>query len=298
MKAFLAGSDHRLPGGFDKPEAGAAEPASAPVRTRGEWGQVEMERVLQRQRQRSLRQPDAQPQLLLERSGGADGLAEQFCAPPPLPRPYGGDPELVVAADPFGPEAEAFRELRLQLGAKALERTTKAALAIVSPGRGDGKSYLAANLAASFGQLGGRTLLVDADLRTPRLHRLLGTPECEGLSSVLRGDGGPSMIRQVAQVPGLYFLPAGPFQPNSVELLQSPRFSLLLLEMLLAFDHVVLDTPADSWGADARVIAAKAGAALVVGRQGCSTLEALRTLLAKIGDRVEIAGMVINQHQH
>ncbi|HZY18402.1 MAG TPA: CpsD/CapB family tyrosine-protein kinase [Ramlibacter sp.] len=298
MRAFNAEPAGGLTAGGDKPFDGGADPLDDPSRRRGDGGQVDMERVLRRQRRLSLSYADAPGELALERTRVPDALARHLRTPVPSPCPYQGDPELVVAADPFGEAAEVFRELRIQLAAKALERKTKVALAVVGPGRRDGKSYLAANLAASFGQLGGRTLLVDADLRSPRLHRLLGMEDLEGLSSILRGDGGHSLVQPVPQVPGLFFLPAGTVPPNPVELLQSPRLSLLVFEMLLAFDHVVVDTPADACGPDARLVAATAGAALVVGRKDCSTMDDLRTLLAKLGQQqVEVAGMVMNQHR-
>jgi protein-tyrosine kinase len=102
----------------------------------------------------------------------------------------------------------------------------------------------------------------------------------------------------VEQVPGLFFLPAGDVPPNPVELLQSPRFSLLVFEMLLAFDHVVLDTPALACGTDARLVAATAGAALVIGRKDHTSMDSLQGLLSRLGQQqVEIAGVVINQHR-
>jgi capsular exopolysaccharide synthesis family protein len=298
MRAFNGDTDNRLPSGGDQDSAIGAGQASWMARRRGDWGLVDIERALRRQRERSLGGPEAPVELALERTGVSDALARHLHVPLQAPVPYTGDPELVVAADPFGEAAEAFRDLRIQLVAKALERKTKVALAVVSPRRREGKSYLAANLAASFSQLGGRTLLVDADLRTPRLHRLLDVEDAGGLTNILRGEGGASLVQQVPQLPGLYFLPAGAIPGNPVELLQSPRLGLLVFEMLLAFDQVVLDTPADSWGADARLIAARAGAAIVVGHKGHSTVDGLRALISRIGQQqVEIAGVVVNQHR-
>jgi capsular exopolysaccharide synthesis family protein len=283
---------------FNHESAGGASQAAESMRGGREWGPVELQRVLLRQRHRSLTYADTPSEPAVERSGTTDALARQFRTPLPSTSPYVGDPELVVAADPFGEAAEVFRDLRIQLGARALERKTKVAMAVVGPGRREGKSYVAANLAASFGQLGGRTLLVDADLRTPRLHRMLGVDGAEGLSTVLLGDGGPALVQPLEQVPGLFFLPGGIVPPNPVELLQSPRFSLLILEMLLAFDNVVLDTSADACGPDARLVAATAGSALVVGRKNYSALEDLKKVLARLGQlQVEVAGVVMNQHR-
>ncbi|MEJ7929714.1 CpsD/CapB family tyrosine-protein kinase [Ramlibacter sp. AN1015] len=267
-------------------------------RPRGDCGGVEPDHTVWLQRDRRLGFGDAPI------NGGSDAadmrelLAMHLRAPAaPSPKTFQGDPELVVMADPSGYEAEVFRELRTELIARARQRASRAALAIVSPSRREGKSYTAANLSACFAQLGGRTLLIDADLRTPRLQWLLGSGEHGGLSGILRGDEQAfSSLQPVAQVPGLFFLPAGAVPRNPVELLQSPRFSLLLRELLLKFDQVVLDTPADAWGADARVIAAQSGSALIVGRKGHSAMADLRRLVARIADAPsEIAGVVINR---
>lgn len=208
------------------------------------------------------------------------------------------DSELVAAADPFSDQADAFRELRSRLLLEVLGERPRCALAVVSPDVGDGKTYLAANLAAAFSQLGERTLLIDADIRTPRQHRLLGVEHASGLSSVLAGFAEASRVVQpVSGLPGLYLLPAGGVPPNPLELLQRPAFGALVREMLQKFEHVVLDTPAAIRGADSRVIAARCGAAIAVARRGRSRMDALEGLLAALArGPARIAGVVMNEH--
>jgi len=275
----------------------AAEPRRMPGRAweRGERGSFEVERILQRKRDPRLAYSDAQGDHLETEGDALITLAQELDSiAAPLPTRYSGDPELVVAADGASQAAEVFRELRRQMLTIALQRRSRAALAIVSPQRGEGKSYVAANLAVSLAQPGGRTLLIDADLRTPRLHRLLRVDEGDGLSGLLAGHVHAPHIHEFSELPGFYFLPAGRLPQNPVELLQSPRFSLLLYKLLPEFDHIVLDTAADSWGADARIIAAKAGMALVVGRKNRSTIEGLDALLGALSG--DIAGVVMNTH--
>ena len=84
-----------------------------------------------------------------------------------------------------------------------------AALAVVSPGSGEGRSYITANLAVLFSQLGKRTLLIDADLRRPRQHRIFGLPGRIGLSGVLAGRAGAEAVCEIKPLPGLSVLPAG-----------------------------------------------------------------------------------------
>ena len=207
------------------------------------------------------------------------------------------NPELVVAANPFCEQAEAFRELRSQLmmGVLSLSEARRA-LAVVSPDVGDGKTFVAANMAVAFSQLGGRALLVDADMRTPRQHKLFGIDNSNGLSSILSGRSRQNVIHQVPDLPTLFVLPVGAVPPNPLELVQRPAFGLLMHELLSKFDHVVVDTPASVHGADARVVAAKCGAALVIGRRGKSRMKSMQTLITGLSKGpTQLAGVIVNE---
>lgn len=205
--------------------------------------------------------------------------------------------ELVVAMRPFSRQAEAFRAIRSQLTMRVFNgETSRSAIAVVSPDSGDGKSFFSANLAIAFSQLGGRTLLVDADLRGPRQHEMFGLENGAGLSGVLSGRAEANVIQQVRNLPNLYVLPVGNLPPNPLELIERPAFGLLIGELLSKFDHVVVDTPAASHGSDATVVAARCGAALVVARKNASHLGALKGLVTTLGDsRVRLAGVIFNE---
>lgn len=205
--------------------------------------------------------------------------------------------ELIVASNPFSMEAEIFRDVRSQLldGVFGTD-SIRPALAVISPEVGDGKSFFAANLAVAFSQLGGRTLLVDADMRTPRQHEIFGIDSARGLSSILSGRAEANVIRPVEDLPSLFLLPVGTTPPNPVELIQRPAFGLLLAELCKKFDHVIVDTPAASHGSDARVIASMCGTALVVARQNANRLNAIKTLIDDVTrSKGKIAGITINQ---
>lgn len=208
------------------------------------------------------------------------------------------DDELVAAIDPFSEQAETLRDVRSQLlmGVLAPEQGQRA-LAVLSPQPGDGKTFFAANLAVVFSQLGGSTLLIDADLRTPRLHALFGIGADSGLSGILAGHSEGDVIHRVAALPSLHVLPVGTLPPNPLELLQRPVFGLLIQELCGKFDHVIVDTSAASHGADARVAAAQCGAALILGRQGRSRMDALQKLVAQVTkSRAKLAGVLMNAH--
>lgn len=230
-------------------------------------------------------------------------LAEQFNYA------YGGieseqaNPELVVLNQPFTQQAEAFRAIRAQILLRTHSGTTgegprnKRALAVVSPNTGDGKTYFCANLAIALAQLGDRTLVVDADLRGPRLQSVFGVEGGGGLSGLLSGRRGDGVVKAVKGVSNLFVMPVGVSPPNPLELLQGPSFGILLHELLMKFDHVLVDTPAGQYGADGLVVAARCGVALIVARKdesNISTLQALASGLIATG--VTVAGVVMNEH--
>jgi protein-tyrosine kinase len=259
----------------------------------------QIEQILLYQREHGVRFGEAAVALQLASSDDVVwALAQQFHYPY-APSERHNNAELVVASNPFSEEAEAFRELRSQLlmGALAPDQPRRA-LAVVSPNVGDGKTYLAANMAVTFSQLGGRTLLVDADMRTPRQQDVFGIGNTmSGLSGILSGRAEQNVIQQVPDLPSLYVLPVGAVPPNPLELVQRPAFGLLIHELLSKFDHVVVDTPAAAHGADARVVAAKCGAALVVGRKDRSRINAMSALLHSLSKGpVKIAGVVMNEN--
>jgi chain length determinant protein tyrosine kinase EpsG len=224
-------------------------------------------------------------------------LSQQFHYPYAPEEQRKLSPDLVALNEPFSARAESFRALRSQLMMRLfVEGETHRAVAIISPNAGDGKTYTATNIAVTLAQLGGRTLLVDADMRGPRVHEVFSLKNKAGLSGILSGRADKQVIQQVSGIPSLFVLPVGTTPPNPLELVERPAFGLLMRELASKFDHVVVDTPAAVHGADAAVIAAKCGAALVVARKDTSRSEALRELVASLqGAPVKLAGVVFNE---
>jgi protein-tyrosine kinase len=224
------------------------------------------------------------------------GLARQFDSSHVVPGNSSLSDELVAAYDPIGPQAEALRELRAELMQRWFKEPGKQALAITSAEPQEGRSYLAANLAVAFSQLGQRTLLIDADLRRSRQHALFGMSNRLGLSALLAGRAGPEVIKPVAGLRGLSLLRAGPRPPNPADLLGRPAFGQLLRALSGYYDVVLIDTPAASKRVDARSVAASAGAALVVARKNVTPLAAVTGLsqgMSRSG--IAVLGAVLNE---
>lgn len=225
-------------------------------------------------------------------------LSQQFHYPYAPEEQRKGSPELVALNQPFSLQAEAFRALRSQVVMRVWgEKHPRSALAVISADQGDGKTFFAANLAVALAQLGGgRTLLVDADLRSPRQHEVFKLDNRTGLSGILSGRSDTEVIRQVGSVPSLFVLGAGTTPPNPLELVERPAFGLLMRELASKFDHIVVDTPAASSGADASVIAARCGAAVVIARKNQSRVSSLQDLMASLaGTPARVVGVVVNE---
>lgn len=258
----------------------------------------QVEKILIHQRQTGVRFGEAAVALsLVSKEDVLFALSQQFHYPYASEERRDHAPELVTLNEPFGTRAEYFRALRTQLMMRAfVEGEPRRAVALISPDTGDGKTYCACNLAVTLAQLGGRTLLVDADMRGPRVHSVFGLPNKTGLSGILSGRADRQVIQQVAGVPSLFVLPVGTTPPNPLELAERPAFGLLMRELASKFDHVLVDTPAAIYGSDASVIAARCGSAIIVARKDKSRVNLLQDLVASFsGSPAKLVGAVLNE---
>ena len=225
-------------------------------------------------------------------------LAQQFHYPYSPVDKQRLNQELITATQPFTKQAEAFRAIRGQLLLKAFgDEGKKSALAVISANVADGKSFFAANIAVVLSQLGGSTLIVDADMRGPRQHELFGVPNNTGLSGLLSGRSGNQAICSIPDLPSLFLLPGGPVPPNPIELIERPAFSILMAELVGKFDYVIVDTPAAVYGSDASALSVKCGAALCVAREGNSKITGIQNLIATMSaGSVKLAGVIFNEY--
>jgi capsular exopolysaccharide synthesis family protein len=173
-------------------------------------------------------------------------------------------------------------------------------LVVTSPSPGEGKSTIACNLAIAMAETGRRTLLVDADLRRPRLHEIFGFSSGRGLSDLL--DPTEPLARlplhgflRETSIPSLSLLPSGALHSEGPALLHGERTAELLRRLEREFDFVILDTPPLGPVSDARILARFAGAAVVVLRLNESTREQARLAADQIlADGSRLLGVVLN----
>jgi receptor protein-tyrosine kinase len=206
------------------------------------------------------------------------------------------DGSLIAACDPSSPDVEPVRTIRTQLMLRWFDKSQgHNALAVASPGRGEGRSHLAASIAIAFAQAGENTLLIDGDLRGPRLHDLFDMDNRVGLTNFLADQTNSEPIFHIDELPGLFVLPAGFTAPNPLELLCRPNWAELLSEAKETFDIVIIDTPALAAGEDAVLTASRAGAALVVARSGATRTRAFNDMVRGLSNSgIEVVGSVLN----
>jgi protein-tyrosine kinase len=262
----------------------------------GKLGAKDIERIMDLQHNHGYRFGDAAIRLGLVTGEDVErAVARQYDLPSLVPGKIVNS-ELVVAYEPFHRRAEELRALRTQL----LIRWTNGAakqrvLTVVSPGAGEGRSYVAANLATAFAQLGERTLLIDADLRTPRQHQIFGIANRVGLSAVLSGRADGTAVVPLPELGRLSVLPSGAIPPNPQELLSRRVLGILLHELRANYDIILIDTPPALPYADAQCVAFRAGSAIVINRKDHTRLADTNSVVKDMSEAgTHVIGAVLN----
>ncbi|HEV8380684.1 MAG TPA: polysaccharide biosynthesis tyrosine autokinase [Gemmatimonadales bacterium] len=189
---------------------------------------------------------------------------------------------------------EALRGVRLNV-VHAHGTAGPVLLTITSPGRSDGKSFVACNLALSFAVMGAKTLLIDGDVRRGGLHRLLSAARKPGLTDVLAGKLPLDEVIQATPYPGLSFIGCGSRTTNGPELLGTAAMAQVMAELRTRYQVIVLDSPPLSAGVDAYVLGTLTSTMLMVLRAGVSDREMAEAKLDVL-DRlpVRMLGAVLN----
>lgn len=264
----------------------------------GKMSHSDAERTMELQQREGWRFGEAALRLdLISESDLVSALHRQYDLPQCQPGSGGIGEELVAAYQPYHRRTEELRALRAQLLIRWFRRpdSTRQVLAVISPGNGEGRSYVAANLALLFAQLGERTLLIDADLRHPRQHRLFDVPDRIGLSAVLAGRAGPEVAVAIPGFRNLVLLPAGAPPPNPLELLSRQLLPALLDDYQADFDVILVDTPPALQYSDAQTIGYRAGSAIVLARQNHTRLDDTGAVVRALGDcGTRVVGTVLN----
>lgn len=243
------------------------------------------------------------------------------------PTPARTEEDDVPMAQSLSAPAEAFRDMRTALLVSQAAGPPRTIL-VTSTEPGDGKTFVAINLAVSLAQAGRRTLLIDSDLRKPRAHAALGLFDQPGLSTYLSAESLAGVRPQRTRIPHLDFVASGPLPPNPADLLDSDRFSELLrqlsgrgngvpalpgrgagdppLDALLPaapadrlsvapYDHVIMDSPPVLAVADPSIIASRAEGVIMVVRAGVTGRAELAEAVEKLRQvHARLLGLAVN----
>ncbi len=238
----------------------------------------------------------------------ADYLDDSVTTPEELERATGGLPVLTTVPDEAPPDnrpvslsspgdqsVEAYRGLRTALQFVSLEKPLRT-IQVTSPLPGEGKTTTAANLAVLLAQTGRRVVLVDADLRRPRLHEVFGSDGSRGLTSALLGEPVMELLWPVALEAGhLEVLAAGVIPTNPSETLGSQRMQTVMGELTRMFDVVVIDSAPVLPVTDAVVVAGWVDAVVLVARAGQTTDKQLREAVGLLTrSAAPVVGAVLN----
>jgi capsular exopolysaccharide synthesis family protein len=202
--------------------------------------------------------------------------------------------DLGVFLDPKSIAAECCRSIRTNILFMSPDRPLRI-MVVTSPSPQEGKTTTAINLGVTMAEAGGRVLIVDTDMRRPRLHRSFGVPNQTGISTVIVGKAKLEDAIKRTDVPNLDVLTCGPVPPNPSELLHTDRFGAVLADCTRLYDRIILDSPPTSAVTDPAVLGNLADGVVLVVKAGETTrdsaLHARRQLLAA---KARLFGVVVN----
>jgi non-specific protein-tyrosine kinase len=214
-----------------------------------------------------------------------------------VPKLKPGAEQVVILEHPTSSFAEETRLLRTNLEFAAASKPISS-LSITSALPGDGKSTVAANLSVAMAQAGFQTILIDADLRRPTLHKVFNIPNSRGLTTLLLNpDQGWEKVATWIPGANIWLLPSGPLPPSPADLLSSDALPTLVEQLGQLADVVIVDTPPVLAVSDPLVIATHVDGVLMVASSGSTRIDVLHRAIDSLPrDSVRMIGVVLNQH--
>lgn len=187
--------------------------------------------------------------------------------------PQDGSRTLITQYQPKSPASEAYRALRTNLHYASINKEIKT-LVVTSPSMADGKSTTAVNLAISMAQSGKKVLLIDGDLRKPKIHRYMNIVNSSGLTDLLLDENDPKLIiKEREDIDNLWIATSGPIPPNPTEILLSDKMKDLLARLKQQYDLIIIDAPPAAQVTDATVLAGICDGVLMVLSAGETNIE-------------------------
>jgi capsular exopolysaccharide synthesis family protein len=203
--------------------------------------------------------------------------------------------ELITHGHPKSVLSEAYRNIRTSILLSFSEKPPKK-IVITSPNPGEGKTTTVINTGIALSQTGAKVLIIDGDMRHPRVHKIFNEENGAGLSNFLSGNAPLDAVIKKTEVPNLYYIPSGPIPPNPSELIGSTLFKEMIKVLGNRFDHIILDSPPALGFADSIILSTTVdGVILVVlgGKTPRETLQRTKEVLQQVN--AKILGVIINR---
>lgn len=202
--------------------------------------------------------------------------------------------DLLVLKDPQSQAAEAYRGLRTGILFSTPDRSPRTIL-VTSATASEGKTITSVNIALVMAKAGERTLLVDLDMRRPRLHKCMNVANERGVSNILVGEGEWRSFVQETEVPNLHFLASGPIAPNPAELIASEQMRLLVPQWAEAYDRVIIDTAPITAVTDPVLLSRLVDGTVILIQAGVTSRRIIAAAIRQIQDvQGRVLGAVIN----
>lgn len=205
------------------------------------------------------------------------------------------DKRIVTHGSPKSAISESYRVIRSNIQFSSPDKNIKSIL-VTSSGPSEGKSVTISNVAVTFAQSGSKVILIDADLRKPNIHKIMGVNNREGLTNVLSEHKDYRIITQDSEVNNLFVLPSGPIPPNPSEILGSQAMKKFMEEVYNVYDVVLIDSPPVGVVTDAQILSTLVDATLLVAAAKNVTIDALKrakTLLYNVN--ANVIGIILNK---
>lgn len=208
------------------------------------------------------------------------------------------DKHIITHLNPKSPISEAYRMLRTNIHYSNYDKKLKA-IVVTSSGPGEGKTTTICNLAVAIAQTGQKVLLIDADLRKPKIHKHFNLTNVSGITNIIAENTSyNTLLKQVEGIAYMDVMTSGPIPPNPSELLGSQRMRIWIEEMRSQYDMILVDAPPVGSVTDAAILSTFLDGVIMVISSGDTTIQAAQRskgLLEKVN--ANILGVVVNKIQ-
>lgn len=207
--------------------------------------------------------------------------------------------EFIVAKKPDSSASEAYRALRTRIKFSKIDKDTLKTLLITSPTSQEGKTTTSVNLAGSMAQANLKTLLLDADLRKPRVHNVFNTKRYPGFTDYFFGQTSYNEIIRTTELNNLFYITAGTIPPNPSEILSSPQMEAFLEKLKDQFDYIIIDSPPLIAVTDAEILAQAVDGTVLVVSANATEMDLLEKSVEILNrDKSAFLGVLLNNFSY